>query len=86
MTVIELIAELQELPPNSQIILQKDSEGNDYSPLMGAALGIYVPDNSYSGLVHDPEGSAEDVCIDENEWEKMKKDPDKACVVLYPIN
>ena len=36
MRVFELINLLQEMPQNSLVILQKDAEGNGFSPLYGA--------------------------------------------------
>jgi len=33
MTVAELIEELKKLPPKSEVILQKDSEGNGCTPV-----------------------------------------------------
>ena len=52
MTVQELIKELQELPGDLEVICQKDSEGNGYSPLAGVdADVIYEADSTWSGEV-----------------------------------
>jgi hypothetical protein len=56
MTVKELIAELQELDGDLTLIIQKDPEGNEYSPLVGVAGGAYyVPDSTWSGTVYGQE-------------------------------
>lgn len=85
MLVKELINLLQEENPESVVIIQKDSEGNGFSPLVGIdGQAIYVADSSWSGEVYDPEWSADDVMMEEEEWEKLKQPP--RCVVLYPTN
>lgn len=88
MTKRELINKLENLPvpDNTQIIVQKDAEGNDYSPLSGAETGIYIPNNTYSGFFYSLKDSFDDVCMDEDEWEQMKRNEDKKCIVLWPIN
>jgi len=42
----ELIKYLKGFDPETEIVLQKDSEGNGYSPLAGADDGYYVPDST----------------------------------------
>lgn len=85
MKVRELKRILENLPDTMEIILQKDAEGNGYSPLRGAdPFCIYVPENTYSGSVFSVETSAEHNGLEENEWEKLKKKP--KALVLFPIN
>lgn len=58
MNVGELRALLRGLDAGLPIILQKDGEGNGYSPLADAELAVYVADSTYSGEVYgedDPE-------------------------------
>lgn len=72
MTVKELREALAELPDDMPVILQKDSEGNGYSPLAGAdgEDSFYVEQSTQSGtVVHASEGL--DGC---------------PCLVLWPIN
>lgn len=70
---------------NAEVILQKDSEGNDYSPLAGADNEtVYVPDSTWSGTVYSARWTADDACMEEVEWKKLMKR--KRCVVLFPIN
>jgi len=85
MKVKELIAELSEMDPESEVILQKDAEGNGYSPLRGADPDcVYVAENTWSGEVYSLEYTADDCCMEETEWEALKAGP--KCVVLHPVN
>jgi hypothetical protein len=47
----ELRALLSVLPPDTLIVMSKDSEGNDYSPLSTVEKGFFFPETSYSGEV-----------------------------------
>lgn len=81
----ELIEILAKVDPGAEIILQKDAEGNGYSPLEGVdADAVYVPASTWSGDVYSMEWSAEDACMDNDEWEAIKAKP--RCVVLFPVN
>lgn len=85
MKVKELKEAIANLPDDMEVILQKDSEGNGYSPLSGAdADCIYVADSTWRGSVYSMEFSAEDNCMEEEEWEELKAGP--KALVLWPIN
>lgn len=85
MTVAQLIKQLEKLNPNSQVIMQKDAEGNGYSPLDSVdGDAIYEPDSTYSGSVFSAGWTADEAGMAEDEWEKFKYQ--KRCVVLAPIN
>lgn len=85
MNVKELKEALESLPDDMEVILQKDSEGNGYSPLSGAdANAIYIADSTYSGEVYDADWSADDCCMDQEDWEEMQARP--RALVLFPIN
>lgn len=72
-TVKELISELSDLDGDTVVILQKDGEGNGYSPLSGLQVGKYQAENTWAGeFVGDDE-------VDED------TDGIEA-VVLYPVN
>jgi hypothetical protein len=73
MTVSELIAQLQQLPPNNIVVQAKDGEGNGFSPVAEVAVGLYAADTTWSGEFWTPD--AED---DEKEAE--------SAVCLWPIN
>ena len=69
-----------------EVILQKDAEGNGYSPLYAVdGNAIYVPDSTWHGEIYSVEWSADEACMEPNEWDEFKKSNPK-CVVLVPIN
>lgn len=85
MKVKELLAALAEASPEAEVILQKDAEGNDYSPLEGVdGNAIYVPTNTWTGIVYSLKWTASDADMTEAEWVKTKTNP--RCVVLFPVN
>jgi len=85
MKVKELIQLLNEIDPNIEVILQKDSEGNAYSPLRGIdSNAVYIAKNSYSGDVYNLNWNCEDADMDSDEWESLKQN--NPCLVLFPIN
>ena len=59
MTVAELKALLLEYDDARLVIIQKDSEGNGYSPLAGAWVGAYHTETTWSGYA-GPETKDED--------------------------
>lgn len=84
MNVGELIDFLRGFDPETEIILQKDAEGNGYSPLAGADTGIYVPDSTYSGYFYDKDWTADDCCMDEDEHRELYAKPQS--IILHPVN
>jgi hypothetical protein len=85
MKVRELIAELSKWAPDTEVILQKDGEGNRYSPLYCVdGNAVYVAESTWSGEVYSTDNSADDNCMDEAEWAKLLEGP--RCVVLAPVN
>lgn len=84
MNVKELIDFLLGYDPETEIILQKDAEGNGYSPLAGADAGIYVADSTYSGDFYDPAWTASDCCMEEDEHRELMAKP--RSIVLFPVN
>lgn len=96
MTVGELIEELRMLDENALVILQKDGEGNGYSPLAGAD-GDNLVYNTWSGKVmyavltdklknrgytkEDVYGYRDEDDEFEQEWPEAV-----ACAVLFPTN
>lgn len=49
MTLRELLQQTTEADLDKQIIIQKDAEGNAYSPLACIGLAGYEPYNTWSG-------------------------------------
>jgi hypothetical protein len=85
MKVKELLVELKKANQDAEVILQKDSEGNDYSPLKGADLNVvYIANSEWSGNVYSMDWTADDACKTSAEFADIKAKP--RCVVLYPIN
>lgn len=85
MKVKELLVELKDADPEAEVILQKDSEGNGYSPLACVDLeAVYIAETTYGGDVYSMEWSATDACMTEEEWAVIKAKP--RCVVLAPTN
>ena len=85
MTVKELISILSALDPDIDVILQKDSEGNGYSPLADVDSDcIYLPDSTWSGEVVSTRWSSNEACMSPDDWEEFKNR--KRSVVLSPVN
>ena len=83
--VKDLIEALKDLPPDAEVILQKDGEGNGYSPLAGVdGDAVYVPETTWMGDVYSASWSAHDAGMDTDEWADFLKQP--RCVVLAPTN
>lgn len=86
MTVKELIEELQSLPAEAEVILQKDSEGNGYSPCAGVDGPVrYKPESTWSGQAYDDDDREylveEEEELTAEEWEALQR-----VVVLFPVN
>ena len=79
-TVVDLIEKLSKLDPTAYVVLQRDSEGNGYSPMAGIEAAKYRPKNTYRGEVPHPD----DIKNGEYEEEDIAKMLD--CVVIFPIN
>lgn len=85
MKIKELKELIENLPDDMEVILSKDSEGNNYSPLSdGDPNMVYIPETTWFGDVYDMGWSAEDACMSDDEWERLNK-LDKS-LVLWPVN
>lgn len=85
MKVKELINLLERENSESEVIIQKDAEGNGYSPLEDIdGNAIYIPDSHYSGTVYYLKWSADDDSLTAEEWVEMNKKTH--CVVLSAVN
>jgi len=80
-----LVKELRELlaayDGNTEVILQKDPEGNGYRHIRGVDGDCAYGHNGYGLYVISTNESAEDLEIDEQHYEALLKN---RCVVLYP--
>ncbi len=81
MTVKELKFLIEDLPDEMEIIMQKDAEGNGYSPLSKLDTdSVYIPENTWSGEVINVKELLEDT----KEFEGvLVKSP---CLLLIPVN
>lgn len=79
MKVKELKKALSKLPNDMEIWLQRDPEGNGYSPLEGADSEVVIADED---SIFSLNWSAGDCCLEEDEWEELKKKP--RSLILYP--
>ena len=90
MNVGELIEERSKLDPETEVILQKDGEGNEHSPLYNIVHGNYFPFNSYSGDFYDDQFSADDCGFDLGDdadrlvYENLRAGP--RGILLVPVN
>lgn len=69
----KLISEIPETYDSQEVILQKDGEGNYYSPLAGVDCedSYYQPENTWSGEVYHSHDAPRDAM---------------PCVLLWPTN
>lgn len=80
------LAQLLLEKPDVELIMQKDAEGNGYSPCSGVDFDvIYRPETTYYGTVYDTSWSAEEADLTEHEWEFYKKTY-SGYAVLFPVN
>lgn len=85
MNVKELKEAIKNLPDEMEVVLVKDSEGNDYSPLSDVNHNVvYIPKTTWYGEVYSMDWTAEDACMTEKEWEELKLKP--RTLILYPVN
>lgn len=84
MKVAELKAALEHLDDDLEIILQRDPEGNGYSPLAGADPDAVCTTDERGRVeqVYETDWSADDCCLEEDEWAEIKKRP--RSVILWP--
>ena len=76
MNIKKLKEIIANLPDEMEVVLQKDSEGNRFSPLLNTnPNSIYIPNNTYSGTVYSTEWTADDADMTEEEWEELKSKP-----------
>lgn len=80
MKVSKLIKQLQKLDPNMEVVLQIDSEGNGYNTVAGVEEAI----QDHNGSVYNPNWSASDCCLEDDEWEEIKADKKLRVAIVYP--
>ena len=88
MKVKELIKMLKEEDPEREVIMSKDREGNDYSPLSDFGEGTYVPDSTWSGDIYIEEltEELEKEGFTEEDLGPLDIEGRVKALILYPIN
>lgn len=73
--------------PDVELIMQKDAEGNGFCPLSGIDFEVvYVPgEDSWYGECYDKDWTADECCLDEDEWEELKR-TNSGYAILFPVN
>ncbi len=85
LTVKTLKEFLSVFPPeydNFPVIMPVDQEGNGYNKARGVEVAAYVPDGEGVGQCPRLDSTAENNCLEEDEWENIKKN--NKCLVIYP--
>lgn len=86
MTVRELIEALKGMDPDRLVVLQKDGEGNGYSPLADVDdNAAYMPETTWSGEVGLQFLTAEDRSSGFSD-EDLAHPNATPCVILGPTN
>jgi hypothetical protein len=79
-TVAQLREHLSELPDDMPVILQRDAEGNGYSPLSQVERAVYAAESPWAGECYE-EPSPGDIETEDSPPEDAVK-----VVVLVPMN
>ncbi len=85
MTVGDLIDLLMKHDPKRLVVLQKDAEGNGFSPCSGMWPGAYVAETTWYGEVHLDELTEEDRADGFDECD-LAPEGAEPCLVLRPVN
>jgi hypothetical protein len=80
MTIKELKEQISNLPDDMEIILLKNEEGNEHSPLSEVEFeAVYI-----DGKLWFTDWDAEDVEMKESEWEEIRSNP--KVMIMIPKN
>ena len=81
MKIKELKESIKNLSDDMEVILQRDSEGNGYSPALGSESdAVYIPDDNEVYVIG---WGAEGSCKSADEWEEVKERP--RVLLIYPL-
>jgi hypothetical protein len=89
MTVRELSTILASMDPDRVVILQKDGEGNGYSPLAAKGVhddSVYIAETTWRGEVKYAQLTAELEASGYGEEDCAEPGEGVPCVVLVPIS
>lgn len=79
LTIKTLKAIIADLPDDMEVVVQKDSEGNGYNNAYHADPDC-VWDQHHENVL-SLNYSAADNCMEEDEWEKLKKETPRILVI-----
>ncbi len=83
MNVKELKEAIAHLPDDMEVVVQKDPEGNGYSPLAGADPdAVYIPETDKYGDVYSIDWTADDAAMEEDDWKDILAKP--RALILFP--
>lgn len=85
MKVKELIEKLKEHDQDRVVVMSKDGEGNEYSPLANMGTASYVAESTWSGYIGLEPGDLDDEAIAQGYTEEDVKNGEPA-LVLWPTN
>ncbi len=85
MTIKELIEQLKTFDQNLKVIMSKDGEGNNYSPLDDIGIGVYTPECTWSGDFY-PKPDADDVESREEYAQLLDENGAVASICFWPVN
>lgn len=81
--VKDLIQHLKNFNPEANVVVAKDAEGNDHSPLSTADTGLYAATSSWSGDVYQLDDVDE---LRADGWSDDAIDELDPVVILRPVN
>ncbi len=73
--------------PDVEILLQEDPEGNGYRSARGVDFEAVMFEQDYEiqvYKVYNLDWTADECCLDEEEWDKLKSDPDARVGIIFP--
>ena len=82
----ELIAELNKIEGDPEVLVSRDEEGNGFRVLYEVSNSYaIISSNYYDTEVYEKRWSFEDAGFDsKEEWEEFKSDPEHNVIVLWP--
>jgi len=79
LTVKELKKIIAKLPDDMEVVVQRDSEGNGYKTAYAADPDCIWSDDEET--IYPTTATAANNCMEEDEWEKMKKEKPRVLVI-----
>ena len=69
--------------PDVELIMQRDPEGNGYSPMAGIDFNIVLVNGGWEYEVYNLDWDADEADMDPEEWEELKKN-NTGYAVIWP--